>query len=191
LGILIENWGRMIERTILTIGYGALEFEAYLALLRIYDIGLLIDVRTHPHSRYRPEFNQPLLERQVTAAGIDYRFMGESLGGRPEDPSAYDEAGHVDYRKRQTAVDFRDGLDQVLMAAKSGVVICLMCSEGDPSRCHRSKLIGEALWTQGIDIGHIRPDGSVISHEQLRRELLGPQRDLFGEILRSRGALKG
>lgn len=114
--------------------------------------------------------------------------MGEQLGGRPEDPHAYDSAGHVDYSKRAEAVDYIDGIDTLLIdVAKTGP-ICLMCSEGDPAKCHRSKLIGETLFGRGIEAIHIVPDGSEVVHSDLRKHLLGPQTNLFGEHLRSRGS---
>lgn len=179
----------MKDVRIYTIGYGALPLDEFLAQLTSREIVCLVDVRTHPHSRFRPEFNQSQFERALNAHNISYRFMGDSLGGRPEDPHAYDSAGHVDYGKRAQAVDYQDGIDTLLIdvAQKTGP-IAIMCSEGDPSKCHRSKLIGETLFKRDIDILHILPDDSDVTHWELREKLYGPQTNLFGEQLRSRGA---
>ena len=36
-----------------------------------------------------------------------------------------------------------------------------MCSEEDPRRCHRHHLIARSLLELGIEVGHIRRDGTV------------------------------
>jgi uncharacterized protein (DUF488 family) len=39
--------------------------------------------------------------------------------------------------------------------------IALLCSEEDPTKCHRRLLVGRALGKRGIVVWHIRGDGSV------------------------------
>lgn len=50
-------------------------------------------------SRYRPEFTKGPLEHRLAAEDLRYVFMGNVLGGRPDDPACYDEDGHVDYAR--------------------------------------------------------------------------------------------
>jgi len=45
-----------------TIGYGNRSFKEFVELFRQYDIKFLVDVRSHPHSRFKPKFSeQPLI----------------------------------------------------------------------------------------------------------------------------------
>jgi hypothetical protein len=47
----------------------------------------------------------------LTAARIDYVFLGEELGGRPSDNDCYDADGHVLYSKLAETDRFRDVFD--------------------------------------------------------------------------------
>src|SRR5690349_1084972 len=79
-----------------TLGYGSRSLDDFLALLHRFDIGCLVDVRTSPYSRHRPEFSKQPLDASLRDAGIRYVFQGDSLGGRPDDPDCYVD-GKVDY----------------------------------------------------------------------------------------------
>ena len=68
--------------------------------------------------------------------------------------------GKPDYRKMRSLESFQAGIDAVLdLAARHTVV--LMCSEEDPSKCHRHLLIEPAMLQRGGGLMHIRGDGSV------------------------------
>ena len=58
--------------------------------------------------------------------------------------------------------------------------VALMCSEGRPEQCHRSKLIGEVLTEGGIPVMHIDDDGKLVSHSAVIARLTQGQMDLFG-----------
>lgn len=75
---------------ILTIGYGKRSLEETIRILHERQVEFLIDVRSVPWSRYRPEFTREALRPVIEAAGIRYVFMGEELGGRPDDDACYD-----------------------------------------------------------------------------------------------------
>lgn len=83
--------------TLLTLGYGNRQLDDVLALLVAHEVRYLIDVRSVPYSRFNPVFSKDNLATTVEKAGVRYVFMGDALGGRPNDRSCYDEAGHVDY----------------------------------------------------------------------------------------------
>lgn len=77
--------------TIYSIGHSNQPMEAFLELLNRHSIQALIDVRSHPYSRYVPHFNGPELAHAAGRVNIQYLFMGKELGGRPdgeEDPTA-------------------------------------------------------------------------------------------------------
>lgn len=94
---------------IYTIGYGSRDLDAFLAALRRYDIGYVVDVRTAPYSRFKPEYNKETLAAALQAAGIRYIFLGDQLGGRPDDPTCYVD-GKVDYEQVKTRPFYQAGL---------------------------------------------------------------------------------
>ena len=166
---------------IFTIGYGARSVEDLVAALRRYDIHYVVDIRSAPYSRYKPEFNKDALERALTAGGFRYIFMGDTLGGRPDDADCYDAVGKVDYEKVKTKAFYRSGLERIETAFKQQQRIALMCSEGKPQDCHRSKLIGESLTEANITVAHIDESDELKTQEQVMF-IVRPQRPLFDEL---------
>lgn len=164
---------------VLSIGQGARSFDQLVGTLQVQSVGFLIDVRSVPRSGFRPEFSREPLQRALQSEGIRYVFMGDLLGGRPEDPDCYTE-GKVDYDRVRGTDAFQRGLGRLRSAVDQGLVVCLFCSEGDPARCHRSKLIGLACADEGIAVRHVLADGSVASQDDVIRTLTGGQEDLFG-----------
>lgn len=164
---------------IYTIGYGARDIDAFIAVLRRYNIAYLIDVRSQPYSRYKPDFSKDALEEHLRRGGIRYVYMGDTLGGRPDDPTCYDAEGKVDY----TAVAQRDfyqaGIERLTKAWSQGLSVSLMCSEGKPEMCHRSKLIGHTLTERGLTVTHIDEHDEAISQVEVILRLTGGQLSLF------------
>ena len=66
-----------------TIGYGARTIEAFIELLQAHEIAYLIDVRSAPYSRFKPEFSKGALETALREHGIRYVYMGDAIGGQP------------------------------------------------------------------------------------------------------------
>lgn len=151
---------------IYTIGHSNHTWESFLPLLKQQGIEFLVDTRSRPVSSYAPFANIRTLPNLLEDAGIDYAFMGDSLGGKPDDPSCYDAEGKPDYRKMRLKDNFQDGIRQLLRMAENSVT-ALMCAEEDPSKCHRRLLIGPALVEQGVELHHIRADGSVQTSDAL------------------------
>src|SRR5688500_10712052 len=93
-----------------TVGHSNHSQEVFLALLKKHRIGVLADVRSSPYSRYASQFNREQLAAAVTAAGVEYAFLGRELGGRPEADSFYDDDGHVLYDRLAQSPLFREGV---------------------------------------------------------------------------------
>ena len=70
---------------IYTIGYGSRSINQFIRVLKEHAIAYLIDVRSTPYSRYKPEFSKQELGRRLQKHGIRYLFMGDVLGGQPDD----------------------------------------------------------------------------------------------------------
>lgn len=155
-----------------TIGHSTMSSDDFVALLRANDIDVVVDVRTSPYSRFASQFNKLDLDDTLRRRGIEYRYEGHRLGGRPSDPTCYrsgempDHAARedflklVDYEEVKRKDWFQEALDEVMELA-SLQHLALMCSEENPLDCHRHRLIGSALDDRGIEIRHIRRDGTV------------------------------
>jgi len=162
-----------------TIGYGARTLDGFLTTLAAHRIEYLLDVRSAPYSKFKPEFSKDALEAALRTKNIGYGFLGDTLGGQPRDPECFTD-GKVDYAKVRRQEFFRTGLERVRTTYEQGVRTVLMCSEGHPENCHRSKMIGEALAEVGIAVRHIDEQGRLLSQVQVMDRLTGGQLDLFG-----------
>ena len=157
---------------IFTIGYGKREVEDLLSVLRANQIEYLLDVRSKPYSSYKPEFSKKPLQTYLEAHGIRYLFMGDALGGLPDDPACYT-AGKVDYKKLAERPYFRAGIERLHKASRQGHSVALMCAEGKPENCHRSKLIGQTLSAEGLEMLHIDEQDALISQQEVLLRLVG------------------
>ena len=169
------------KNPVFTIGHSTHSVEAFLALLRQYDVAAVADVRSAPHSRYNPQFNQDAIKRSLTTSGIKYVYLGRELGGRSEDPACY-ENGRIQYALMARTELFLKGIERVVRGAND-YRLALMCAEKEPLECHRTLLVARALAERGIDVQHILADGSLESHEAAMDRLLDviglPHEDLF------------
>ena len=144
----------MEKSTIYSIGHGNKSIETLIEELKHFDIDYLIDIRSKPYSKYSPHFNQNELKFSLLRNGITYTFMGDILGGLPDDTSCYTN-GHVDYDKLKEKDFFKSGLQRLITANQKMIKVAIMCSESKPEECHRTKLIGEELIKIGINLNHI------------------------------------
>ncbi|MBK8048844.1 MAG: DUF488 domain-containing protein [Anaerolineales bacterium] len=165
---------------IFTIGYGARSIDALIAVLAANHIDYLIDVRTAPYSRFKPEFSKDALERALQQHGIRYVFLGDALGGRPDDPACFID-GKVDYDKVRQRPAFQTGISRLQSAFAQQRRVVLLCSEGKPEQCHRSKLIGEVLDGLGVPVIHIDENDALVTHAAVIARLTDGQLTLFGQ----------
>ncbi|RIH89170.1 hypothetical protein Mlute_00377 [Meiothermus luteus] len=167
-----------------TIGHSSHSPERFLQLLRTHGVEVLADVRSSPFSRHFPHFNAPELRALLKGAGILYVPMGQELGGRPQSPDLYDAEGHADYAKMSKTEAFRRGLGR-LRQGMERYRVALMCSEENPSECHRRLLVVRVLCDEDpglcAQVLHIRGNGELQSEQELRQEEALEQ-PLFGEV---------
>jgi len=162
-----EGWRKVKEvvafdkvLVVYTIGHSNHSLERFLELLKRHDIQLVVDVRSHPYSRYVPHFNRETLQKALKTQGIQYLFRGNLLGGRPKEQEFYNQKGEVLYERLAKAPFFEKGLAEVLQLASSAK-LALMCSEENPHSCHRFLLIGKELLKRGAKVFNILGDGSL------------------------------
>jgi uncharacterized protein (DUF488 family) len=163
-----------------TIGYGSRSMDDFVRVLKAHGIEYLADIRSAPYSRFKPEFSKNELEAQLRSQGIRYVYLGDKLGGRPEDRDCYEDDKVVYARVREKPF-YREGIARVQAAFGKRLPIVLMCSEGKPEECHRSKLIGASLAELGIPLAHIDEHDTLRTQEDVMCELTDGQLSLFGE----------
>ena len=145
---------------IYTIGHSRHPAERFVEFLRAQQIAVLVDVRSHPTSKWAPQFGKAALAQTLAADAIDYVFLGRELGGRPQGAEFYRADGSVDYDRRAQAPDFSAGVDRLAAVARERTT-AIMCAEEDPARCHRKLLVTPALQRAGFNVMHIRGDGRL------------------------------
>ncbi len=165
---------------IYTIGYGGRSIEQFIELLHRYKIGFLIDIRSQPHSRFNQQFSKDTFEKVLRQHHIRYVFMGDTLGGRPNDSTCYAD-GKVDYSKVREKAFYQQGINRLHTAWEKQISVALMCAELKPQECHRSKLIGNTLCDQNIAVAHIDGTGELKTQQEVMQLLHGDQPSLFDE----------
>jgi uncharacterized protein (DUF488 family) len=158
--------------TLFSIGHSNVAVERLIALLDQHAIQILCDVRSAPYSRYNPQFNRETLAEGLRASGIAYRYMGDTLGGKPSDGALRTDDGALpDYTRIAASAGFQGGITQLIALGVSAPA-AFMCGEADYHGCHRHRLIAPALIERGVTVWHILPDGSrergVIEPQQMR-----------------------
>ena len=151
-----------IPQTVWTVGHSNHDVGAFLALVQRHQVTHLMDVRSHPYSRYAPHFNRDELKSSIEACDIRYAFLGSALGGRPRREDQLDAEGHALYDRMATEPIFSEAIDEILHGA-SEHRIALLCSCGQPRDCHRRLLVGKVLCDRGAELRHILPDGNVLT----------------------------
>lgn len=143
-----------------TIGYGNRSIADFLALLRHYGIDLLVDTRSVPYSRFRPDYRKQAFEAHLRAAGFDYRYLGDVLGGKHVDPAALVD-GQLDLPRLYALPAFRAGLDEIEAAVQAGRTPAIMCAEQKPEACHRYWMLTPPLQQRGLEVLHIDEKGAL------------------------------
>ncbi len=143
---------------IFTVGYGQDDFRTFADRLAVHGIDLLIDVRSNPYSRYDLSYRAGIIENHCAEVGLDYRFLGNLIGGKPKDPAMFDDRGRLIDERLVASPEFQAGLAEV---ADLGfhLNVAVMCGCARAMACHRGRLISPALAGRGQDVLHIGPDG--------------------------------
>lgn len=132
---LHDRLRRANARTLFTIGHSTHTWSDFLALLKRYEVQVLIDIRKQPYSKYVPQFSQSLLQKALHEAGIAYEWQPNPKRLVPMVEKLITEYLHI----------------------------ALLCAEGEPHRCHRYRLSDE-LTQRGFVVLHILPEGRLELH---------------------------
>lgn len=164
-----------------TIGYASFSIKDFISTLQQHNINALVDVRSAPYSKYKPEFKKDYLNKVLTDNDISYTFLGKYVGARVEDPACYID-GKLNYGLLKETENFQTGINRILTGIKNHRIV-LMCAEKDPVNCHRTFLVCRTLRSYPIKILHILGDGSLEDHSDTEGRLLKlhglDQEDIF------------
>jgi uncharacterized protein (DUF488 family) len=155
--------------SLLTVGHGPQDRDAFGARLAGAGVELLVDIRRFPGSRNNPDVSRESLERWLPDIGIGYRW-DERLGGRrrltpgePVEDGWWTVAQFAAYAAHTRTPDFRAALDTVLAEA-ADTSVAVMCSESVWWRCHRRLVADVAVLERGVPVAHLMPDGRLTPH---------------------------
>ena len=153
---------------VFTIGHSTRPLDDFVALLRLNQVRLVVDVRTIPRSRRNPQYNMDVLPASLGLDGTAYRHMPGLGGLRHGDKNSTINAawrnasfrGYADYMQTD---EFERSLEELTDLAKTNPT-AVMCAEAVPWRCHRS-LIADAMLVRGFNVSHIIDSKEVQSHK--------------------------
>jgi uncharacterized protein (DUF488 family) len=148
------------ERWIWTVGHGRQATDELTGVLRSHAIDEVVDIRRFPSSRRNPQFSHERLVLDLPAAGIGYRWSGDTLGGRRRlDPAGppqdlWREASFRAFAQHLRTPEARSAVALLGARARARERLVVMCSETLWWRCHR-RLVADALELSGIGVLHL------------------------------------
>ena len=161
--------------TVFTIGHSNQSGAEFVALLMKHNIERVVDVRSKPYSQFR-HFNREALTKRLGDLGIDYIHLGDRLGGHPESDEFYVN-GRVVYERIAATRGFRLDINRVAGESEKHCLV-LMCAEENPAKCHRHPLLALAMLERGVEVLHLRRDGSA-QDARAMAEQIDPQMPLL------------
>jgi len=149
------------SRTVYTIGHSNHTIEKFLELLKKHNIQILVDIRSVPNSSYSPQFNKDELKNALQEKGIEYQYLGLSLGGRPLNKKVLNSEGKIIREFIEQEDRYQKGIEELLSLTANNKKVAVMCSEEDPHHCHRGYIVTNTLLEKGVQVLHIRGDGEI------------------------------
>jgi uncharacterized protein (DUF488 family) len=143
-----------------SIGYGNRKIETFVSLLKLYQINLLIDIRSSPFSRFNPSYRKEKLKSILLENKIEYQFLGDTLGGKPSDANMFVN-GVLNHELIWNTQTFQSAVETVINLASTEHRVVIMCCELNPDQCHRKTLVGEYVNRIGKNIYHIDKVGLI------------------------------
>ena len=156
------------RKIVYTIGHSTRTLEELIELLKLNGVDLLVDIRRVPRSGTNPQFNMDSFPDELRKKSeIGYTHM-KGLGGlRRAKPDSKNIAwrnqsfrGYADYMQTE---EFEKSFNELERLIEDNHVICLMCAEAVPWRCHRF-LLSDSLVAKGYEVIHIIGKTSLRQH---------------------------
>lgn len=136
------NLKRSTKYDIYTIGYEKRSINQYIELLKVASIKTLIDARKNPISQYKPDFNRDNLKKILQNNNIKYIHLPE-LGVPTEIRKQLTINSNYEWFFNWYDDNVIPILNNKAPELEKMVPIAFMCTEFDPTKCHRHRI---ALW---------------------------------------------
>ena len=159
-----------MNEPVLTIGHSNHSIEYFIDLLRHHGVTAISDVRSHPYSRYAPQFSYDALREALRGQDIAYVFLGKGLGARSQNPACYVK-GKAQYDLITREPSFQQGITTIRQGIEH-YRMALLCAEKDPIECHRAILVARHLVKSGLPVSHIHANHELETHDALETRLL-------------------
>ena len=154
------------QKTIWTIGHSTRPLVGFMAMLHLFQIEVVADIRSYPGSRKFPQFNKEALQISLPENKIQYIHLKDLGGRRKVNPDSKNTSwrhpafqGYADYMETES---FKEGLKEL-----EGIALkkrtAYMCSEALWWRCHRS-MVSDYLKVNGWKVMHIMDIGKEDEH---------------------------
>jgi uncharacterized protein (DUF488 family) len=151
-----------------TIGHSTRTLDEFAALARAHGVAAIADVRKVPKSARHPWFSREALEGSLPERGLEYRWLGDSLGGlRRAGPGSRNAAirsgSFRAYADHMATAEFRAGVEALLDLGARGPTAA-MCAEAVWWRCHRSFLADHLVAVLGVEVLHVLSEAAPKPH---------------------------
>jgi len=145
------------QKTIWTVGHSTRTIYEFIAMLKLFHVQTLVDIRSFPGSKRLPHFNKEALQISLPKYDINYVHLKKLGGRRKAKPDSKNMAwrnasfrGYADYMETES---FKSGIKELEQLAEKERV-AYMCSEAVWQHCHRS-MVSDFLKTCGWLVLHI------------------------------------
>lgn len=134
--------GKNFHFDFVTLGYSQKSLEDLCTSLGEAGATLLIDVRKNPRSMYRSEFNKGVLAEELKKRGIDYEHMPElGIPREMRDRAFKGETSPSElFELYSKQILTEEKLEKLESIGRGHRTYAIMCTEVDPTMCHRHKL---------------------------------------------------
>lgn len=143
-----------------TIGHSTRPLDVFVALLKVADVQLVVDVRTIPRSRRNPQYNIDALPASLSAFQIGFEHIATLGGLRGREPNVspatnafWQNQSFHNYADYAMGDYFHIALGS-LRKAGHAERCAIMCAETLWWRCHR-RIISDYLIAAGEIVFHI------------------------------------
>lgn len=145
---------------IFTIGHSTKSIAEFVELLRVGEVGLVVDIRSIPRSRTNPQYNLDRLPDELASWQIAHEEIVELGGLRkksrdvpPEVNGFWINQSFHNYADHALSDEFEAGLARLFeLSAERRCAI--MCSEAVWWRCHR-RIVADYLLHRGRAVFHL------------------------------------
>ena len=164
----------MKQKSIWTIGHSTRTLDEFIAMLKSFQIELVVDIRSFPGSRRYPHFNKEALTISLPGSKIEYTHLVKLGGRRKPRVDSHNTGwrvaafrGYADYMETE---DFSNAIkDLEFLGSRKRVAY--MCSEAVWWSCHRS-LVSDYLKFKGWIVMHIMAVGKAEEHPYTKPAIL-------------------